>query len=639
MESLPKVSIIIRTLNEASFLPGLFDLINNQSYKNFETIVIDSGSNDGTQKIAKELSDMFLLIEKDDFTFGYAINYGIKHSTGDLVCIVSAHTKPESINWLTELVSAFNIDNLKNNIAMSYGRQIGEENSNFSEKMDFNYIFGSKELQKSSPDYFCNNANSMIRKDLWNDHPFNDNLSGLEDIEWSKYWMDKGYKIIYKPNACIIHFHNENGKQIRNRFWRESIAAHSIGILPLRRVIYQIPKQIFLLFKDIFFFYKDNAKGKVKDILIYRFNRLFGTLKSITNKKINLKDYRENYNPLSYEVVEFEKQNYPVKKIYQLEPLSPNEVLVKISYVGICETDFEVLRGDLDYYKSGWAKYPIVPGHEFSGTIARIGAKVSNLNEGDHVVGQCILSCNKCEMCLSSRETACSERKEVGVLNYNGAYSEYIVLASRFVHKIPNNLSLISASSVEPLAVVLKGLNRINLDNQIISDKESVLIVGSGPIGHLVARVIHYWGHEVTILDTNQKRLSYLNDINIKKTTTIEDYLKYSHIVECTGNANLAEKLIKKSATSSTMLLLGLPYDKKLIDLEDLVSSDKKIVGAVGSNSKNFKDAITLAPKLNLKNFDLCVHEFSEWKYAWNEHKSKKHLKVKLKIESKFQNQ
>ena len=635
METTPKVSIIIRTLNEAAFLPRLFDLINNQSYKNFEIIVVDSGSQDDSQKIAKEFSDKLLLIEKDDFTFGYAINHGIKHSNGELVCIVSAHTEPESNNWLKELVSAFNYDQLSNSkIAMSYGKQIGGENSNFSEIMDFNSLFGIDELKKSRPKYFCNNANSMIRKDLWSNHPFNESLSGLEDIEWSKYWMDKGYDIIYNPNACIIHIHNETGTQIRNRFWRESIAARSIGIFPLRKIIYQIPIQLISIIKDIYFLFKNKAKGEIKDIFRYRFNRLFGTLKSITNKKFSLKDFSENYNPLSYKVVEYEKQNSPVEKDYKLEPLSPNEVLIKTSYVGICETDFEVLRGDLDYYKSGWAKYPIVPGHEFSGIVTRTGAKVKIFNEGDNVVGQCILSCNKCEMCLSGRETACSERREVGVLNYNGAYSEYVVLASRFVHKIPVNLSLISASSIEPLAVVLKGLNRINLDNQIISDKESVLIVGSGPIGHLVARVVHHWGHKVTILDTNQKRLDFLDDIEIKKKTRIEDYLKYSYIVECTGNADIAEKLIKESAISSTILLLGLPYSKKLIDLEDLVSSDKKIVGAVGSNSKNFKDAITIAPKLNLKNFDQCVHEFKEWKYGWNDHKSKKYLKVKLKLDS-----
>ena len=91
--------------------------------------------------------------------------------------------------------------------------------------------------------------------------------------------------------------------------------------------------------------------------------------------------------------------------------------------------------------------------------------------------------------------------------------------------------------------------------------------------------------------------------------------------------------MIKKSGISSAILLLGLPYNKKLIDLEDLVSSDKKIVGAVGSNSKNFKDAIKIAPELNLKNFDQCVYEFKKWKSAWNEHRSKKHLKVKLKVD------
>ena len=209
----PKVSIIIRTLNEASYLPNLFNLINNQSYKNFEIIVVDSGSEDGTQKIAKEFSDKLLLIEKDDFTFGYAINHGIKHSNGELVCIVSAHTKPKSNNWLKELVSAFNYDHSNNsNVALSYGKQIGGENSNFSEIMDFTYSFGNEELQKTRPKYFCNNANSMIRKDLWINHPFNESLSGLEDIEWSKYWMDKGYEIIYKPNACIIHFHNETAR-------------------------------------------------------------------------------------------------------------------------------------------------------------------------------------------------------------------------------------------------------------------------------------------------------------------------------------------------------------------------------------------------------------------------------------------
>ena len=94
----------------------------------------------------------------------------------------------------------------------------------------------------------------MIRKDLWSTHPFNESLSGLEDIAWSKYWMDKGYEIVYKPNASIIHIHNETGPQIRNRFWRESTAARSIGILPIRIILSQIPIQLLLIFRDILYF-------------------------------------------------------------------------------------------------------------------------------------------------------------------------------------------------------------------------------------------------------------------------------------------------------------------------------------------------------------------------------------------------
>lgn len=631
MNSNPKVSIIIRTLNEAPYLPDLFKMIRQQSYSNYETIVVDSNSYDGTREMATQLSDKVLEIEKDDFTFGFAINYGIQHSDGDLACIISAHTKPLHQDWLKELVSAFGND-IKGSIAMSYGKQVGDQNSNFSEIMDFESYFGSIELEQSRPDYFCNNANSMIRKDLWRDHPFDESLTGLEDIEWSKHWMDKGYKVIYKPEASIVHFHNENGQQIRNWFWRESIAARSIGVLSVWKILNECPRQFRLMVRDIIFFLRRKSKGSIKDIISYRGNRLIGTIKSITNKKFNLKDYRENYHSLAYKVIEYEKQNKPVEKVYSLDPIKPNDVLIKVAYVGICETDFEVLRGALDYYKSGWAKFPIVPGHEYSGVVARVGSKVTNLKVGDKVVGQCILSCNKCDMCLSGRETACSERKEVGVLNYNGAYSEYIILASRFAHKIPKDLQLDTASSIEPLAVVLKGLDRVGLDNQILSDKESVLVIGAGPIGHLSARVTQHWGHDVTVIDSNQGRLDLLQDIAIETKTTENNYTPYSHIIECTGTSKMANTILKRSAPASSMLLLGLPYDTQAVDLENIVSLDKRIVGTVGSNRKNFEDAIQMAPSLNLETFNKAIFEFEQWESAWDSHRSKNDLKVKIKI-------
>ncbi|MFQ6678715.1 MAG: alcohol dehydrogenase catalytic domain-containing protein [Fidelibacterota bacterium] len=632
ISSNPKVSIIIRTLNESKYLGALLDAIQNQTYQHVETIIVDSGSTDGTLDLASKNSQKVIEIEPEDFTFGFAINNGIQNSTGDLICILSAHTLPEHNRWLEELVNGFIQTSSTNKIALSYGKQVGNDQSNYSEIREFTKMYHNDEIIQKKPDYFCNNANSLIRKDLWKEHPFDEALTGLEDIEWSKYWMDKGYQIIYKPKANIFHFHHETGDQIRRRFWREAIAARSIGIFPVWKIFLQIPVQIGLFIVDAVNAFLDHGLSKMNEITVYRLNNLIGKLKSLTDKKFSLRDYREQYAANSYEVLEFSGTNNVRKTSYSLKPIKPNDVLIKVAYVGVCETDLEVLRGELGYYKSGWAKYPIVPGHEFSGTIQRVGSKVNNLVVGDKVVGQCILSCGICEMCLSNRKTACVERKEVGVLNHDGGYSEYVSLKSHFIHKIPDAISLVTASSIEPLAVVHKGLSRAGLNDVSETEKEKILIVGAGPIGHLSARIGYLWNHDITIYDINENRLSFLDDISIRRMMKEPDFNQFSLLIECTGNPELAKKLIHLSSVSATILLLGLPYDKEKIDLEQLVSFDKKIIGSVGSSEENFRAAITLAEKINMTHFNQSIFQFDHWENAWDMHRSKKTLKVKLLI-------
>ena len=632
----PKVSLIIRTFNEVRYIKDLLISINQQSYKSKEIIIVDSGSFDGTIEIAKEFGDKLITINQNDFTFGFAINYGIKHAMGDYICIVSAHTLPTNKHWLSALVEGFNHHEFNGEIAMTYGKQVGDKGSNYGEIRDFNRQFNNEETTQKKPHYFCNNANSMIRKDLWSKHPFDEALTGLEDIEWSKYWLDKGYKILYKPKAEIIHIHRETSDQIKRRFWREAIAARSIGVLPIHKLIMQVIVQIPLTILDLVHALLNDSKERWAEIISFRKNKALGVLKALPHKKLDLRDYSAHYAPLDYKVIEFNKQNRVRETVYPIESILPNNVLIEVCYVGVCETDFEVLRGDLNFYKSGLAKYPIIPGHEFSGRVVRIGSKSTEFKSGDRVVGQCILSCGNCDMCFSGRETACTQRKEVGVLNQNGAYAEYITLPTRFVHKIPQSLSLISASSIEPLAVVLKGMRRLDLDKLITSDRENILVVGAGPIGHLCARVGYFWGHNITVMDKNNYRLNFLSDIDISLSEEINNYNKFSVIIECTGNADIAELIINKSSSSSNVLLLGLPYDKKIIDLENIVSSDKKIIGSVGSNTDDFRKAISITKNIDLNCFNNSIYPFCDWKEAWEMHKNKRELKVKLQIKEEI---
>lgn len=634
----PKVSIVIRTLNEAVHIGALLVSIKDQSYGNYEIILVDSGSFDGTVDRAKRYCDQIVKINQEDFTFGFAINYGIKHARGELICIVSAHTKPLNSDWLSELVNGFDSNGIEGKIAMTYGKQLGVDTSNFSEKQDFFRRYQDEERTQFNPNYFCNNANAIIRKDLWIKHPFDEALTGLEDIEWAKYWLDRGYSIIYKPQAAIFHVHHESPQQIRRRFWREAIAARSIGILPLYKIFMEIPRQFWLGVKDFVSAKRMQQTNKWREIKYYRFNKLMGTLKALSQKTFDLKDYSANYAPFDYKVVEIQKPNVIRDNFHSLEPTRPNEVLIKIAYAGICETDFEVLKGALNYYKSGWATYPIVPGHEFSGIIVRVGSKIQHFKIGDRVVGQCILSCGKCQSCLSGREIACTERKEVGVLNYHGAYAEYISLPSQFVHKIPDGMSLVTASSIEPLAVVLKGLRRIGLDRAELMDKETVLIIGGGPIGHLAARVSAFWGHRVTLFDRNQQRLELISDLkDVSQTDQWLEVTSFSTIIECTGKAELVNRVINESSTGSTILLLGLPYSVQPLDLEKVVTFDKRIVGSVGSRGEDFRSALKVAESINMNRFNELIFDFDAWKQALENHTKKRSLKVKLKMAREYQ--
>jgi glycosyltransferase involved in cell wall biosynthesis len=231
--SQPEVSIIIRTYNEEKYLPALLESLKQQTFRDYETIVVDSGSLDQTRDIADREADKLLRIQSRDFTFGYSLNIGIRGANGRYIVCVSAHTLPVNKKWLSKLVAPLH----DQRTAMVYGRQLGSESSKFSETQDMRRAFGAKRKILQPPYFFANNANSAIRKDLWSEHPFDEGLLGLEDIEWAKYWMERKYLVVYEPEASLYHIHEENWRQLRHRYYREAVAARWIGIKNRRHAL------------------------------------------------------------------------------------------------------------------------------------------------------------------------------------------------------------------------------------------------------------------------------------------------------------------------------------------------------------------------------------------------------------------
>jgi len=175
-----------------------------------------------------------------------------------------------------------------------------------------------------------------------------------------------------------------------------------------------------------------------------------------------------------------------------------DEVLIKVAYCGICGSDISA-------YKTGNYIVGLTIGHEFSGTIEKVGSKVEDLEAGDKVTGNGVIPCGKCSFCMSGKPSLCESMEMPGV-TLNGAFAEYIKLPARIIYKLPEELSLLDATLVDPLACVLHSIKLSSF-----KPLDSVLIQGAGPLGVLTLETLKKSGAGkimVTEVSDGRKKLA-----------------------------------------------------------------------------------------------------------------------------------
>lgn len=199
---MPNVSIIIRTKNEERWVPHCMKMIFAQSYKDFEVILVDNDSSDHTVRVAQRYP-IAKTVQISQFKPGLAINEGIRASSGQYIVCISAHCIPVNEDWLSDLLKGFEGDAA---VAGVYGRQLPMSFSEPSDKRDLLITFGL-DRRVQIKDYFFHNANSMIRREIWNRIPFDETATNIEDRIWGKAVTEAGYKIVYEPTAAVYHHH------------------------------------------------------------------------------------------------------------------------------------------------------------------------------------------------------------------------------------------------------------------------------------------------------------------------------------------------------------------------------------------------------------------------------------------------
>ena len=219
----PICSIVIRAYNEEKHIGKLLTGIERQTVQNKEIVVVDSGSTDATLEIVKKYPVKVVEIDANEFTFGRSLNRGIEAANSQYIVIISAHCYPVYPDWLEQLLKPFDDPN----VAVSYGKQRGAETNHYSEHQFFRTYFPDINLPDQCQPY-THNANAAIRKSFWNEHQYNEEITGLEDLAWSSWAKENGYSIAYISDAEIVHVHDETIKQVYNRYQREAIAMKQI---------------------------------------------------------------------------------------------------------------------------------------------------------------------------------------------------------------------------------------------------------------------------------------------------------------------------------------------------------------------------------------------------------------------------
>jgi len=292
---------------------------------------------------------------------------------------------------------------------------------------------------------------------------------------------------------------------------------------------------------------------------------------------------------------------------YNLPKLDKKQVLIKVDVCGLCGTDFHIYSGEAP------SNPPVIPGHEYVGTVADKDSSVEGLSVGDHVAIDPNIYCGECYYCRHGKINLCTGLKALGV-TLNGGFAEYSIVPSSQVYLLPKQLPFNSAAFAEPLSCCVHGM-----DQAAIKLGESVCIIGGGTIGLMMLQLIKIAGAGKIILiePIKSKRetaaklgADYTFDPNSEEMyTQVSDLTSGGPdvVIECVGKseaANLALQLTKKGGR---IIVFGLSEkkDTMTINLQNFFHKELEIKGSL-LNPFTFARSIELlsTKKVNVETFN-----------------------------------
>lgn len=216
----PFVSIILRSFNEAWALRETLPALLAQEFKNWELIVIDSGSTDGSQELIRAAQPArFVQITPEEYNPSRVMNHGMSLARGELCIFLNADATPQSTNWLRPLVAA--LQNPK--VAACFGRQMPRPDCQAVFACDYDRCFGPQR-ESAKWEHFFSMVSSGLRKEVWAKRGFREDLQYAEDDEYTRWCKAQEYEVAYVPESIAMHSHNYTPAQAHKRSFGDARA-------------------------------------------------------------------------------------------------------------------------------------------------------------------------------------------------------------------------------------------------------------------------------------------------------------------------------------------------------------------------------------------------------------------------------
>lgn len=268
--------------------------------------------------------------------------------------------------------------------------------------------------------------------------------------------------------------------------------------------------------------------------------------------------------------------------------LEKDHAIVEIRRIGICGTDYHAYQGRQPFFQ-----YPRVLGHELAGIIMQIDSVDENLRIGDQVSIIPYLHCGECEACLIGKTNCCKVMKVIGV-HVDGGMRERISIPVKQL--IPTNqLSLEQAAMLEPLAIGAHAIRRSGL-----SENQTVLVIGAGPIGLGIMNLAKYVGAKVLAMDVNDERLAFCQswakvdhiihalDNPQQKITEVNNGHHPVIVFDATGNTKSMTSAFNYVAHGGTLVYVGLVKDDISFNDSYFHSKEITLMGSRNATTEDF---------------------------------------------------